>query len=229
VPIVLDAGAWADELAVVRSHSCGTMKTQVTRATRQRPRVCPNLLRRSEMADGTCSIDGCASSVKARGWCELHYQRIRLYGSIAGPPSVLQRFWSNIDRNGTGGCWVWQGEVTNTYGRIFVGGERKRQLVHRFAYEMFVGPIEPGMEIDHVCKVRLCANPDHLDQVTGRENKLRSIGFASANAKKTECIHGHPFDERNTHVTKNGQRKCRACDRDRVRARREQKRAAQPR
>lgn len=75
------------------------------------------------------------------------------------------------------GCWVWLGkiDVTNGYGRINlrVGGKQVTPPVHRVAYEALVGPIPAGMHIDHVCCVRRCINPNHLDLVTPGENNVR--------------------------------------------------------
>ena len=57
-----------------------------------------------------------------------------------------------------------------------VGGKRgKMVLAHRWAYQQFVGPIPPGLHIDHLCSIRHCMYPPHLEAVTPRENTLRSI------------------------------------------------------
>lgn len=70
------------------------------------------------------------------------------------------------------GCWLWQGEINrNGYGRVWVDG--KRLMAHRVVYELLHEPIADGLVLDHLCKVRRCCNPEHLDPVTPRENTLR--------------------------------------------------------
>lgn len=110
------------------------------------------------------------------------------------------------------GCWQWTGGVRpNRYGRQRVNNVTYQ--VHRLAYELAVGPIPDGLHLDHLCRNTLCINPLHLEPVTCRENLMRGIGPASVNSKKTHCNHGHPFDEINTSIKRNGHRRCRACER----------------
>jgi hypothetical protein len=125
------------------------------------------------------------------------------------------RFWSKVDANGV--CWEWTGAVMSKgYGTISIGGRCKR--AHRVAYELLVGPIPARLVLDHLCRVRRCVNPDHMQAVTHRENTFRSpITAAVRNAAKTHCIRGHPFDGTNTIVRADGWRRCRQCFRDRDR------------
>lgn len=121
-------------------------------------------------------------------------------------------------------CWVFTGaKSTNGYGRASVGGRRENGgrlvQVHRAVYEVLVGPIPEGLELDHLCGNRACYNPAHLEPVTHRENLLRGAGIAARNARKTECPHGHPYDEANTFITRRGTRSCRTCNRLRARKR----------
>ena len=110
------------------------------------------------------------------------------------------------------GCLLWTGgTVRNGYGRIFVLGRPK--MAHRVAYEMLNEPIPAGMQLDHLCRVRRCCSPAHLEPVTGRENKLRGQTVNAANAAKDQCDHGHPFSSANTYIWR-GARHCRACRRE---------------
>jgi hypothetical protein len=96
---------------------------------------------------------------------------------------------------------------------------------HRVAYEMLVGTIPKGLDLDHICHNgsgcgggescphRRCVNPDHLEPVTHRENMLRGETVAAMHARKTHCIHGHEFTPENTRIKRDGSRNCRACDR----------------
>jgi len=104
------------------------------------------------------------------------------------------------------GCWVYDGHIAvNGYGKT------DGKLVHRLVYEALVGPIPEGLQLDHLCRNRACYNPAHLEPVTDSENKLRSPLMGRANASKTHCAGGHPYDETNTYHTPSGQRQCRTC------------------
>lgn len=115
------------------------------------------------------------------------------------------RFWAKVQHSD--GCWEWQAATSAGYGRFGVG--KKMMLAHRISYEMLVGPILDGLHIDHLCRNRLCVNPDHLQAVTHRENVLRGEA-GMIQRMRTECPYGHPYDEINTHWYQ-GRRYCRAC------------------
>jgi hypothetical protein len=106
------------------------------------------------------------------------------------------------------GCWLWQGYVTpKGYGRVKWKGKVER--VHRLVYETLVGEIPHGLVTDHLCRVRRCCNPAHVEPVTIAENTRRGIP-GRYNAKKTHCKRGHEFDAENTYLHR-GRRQCRAC------------------
>lgn len=134
-----------------------------------------------------------------------------------------QAFFSRIKKQPDGGCWLYTGYITpNGYGTF--GYQKKFHYAHRFSYEFYKGPIPEGLEVDHLCKVRNCCNPDHLEAVTTLVNQHR------ANPPKDHCNRGHAFDEENTFYVKKGERfkrYCRACNRDRTRERKHQKLLAQ--
>ena len=74
-----------------------------------------------------------------------------------------------VDRNG---CWIWQKRIDcGGYGQQWNGA--KLVLAHRFYYEKFKGKIPNGLVLDHLCRVRACVNPEHLEIVTIRENCRR--------------------------------------------------------
>jgi hypothetical protein len=113
------------------------------------------------------------------------------------------------------GCWEWIagrfGGPNGRYGSFSV--KKTPVLAHRMAYELFKGPIPPGLQIDHLCRNTICVNPDHLEAVTPRVNVHRSLSPVAANARKTHCIQGHPLSGSNLYVPKPGVRSCRACRR----------------
>ena len=132
------------------------------------------------------------------------------------PPE--ERFWEKVER--TTSCWLWTGKLNpNGYAQFMVVG--RYQNVHRFAYELLVGPIPQGLTIDHLCRVRHCVNPAHLEPVTIRENVLRGEGLTASFARKTHCPQGHSYDLLNTHFNSAGGRECRHCHmlRERIRRR----------
>lgn len=78
-------------------------------------------------------------------------------------------------------------------------------------YELYKGAIPEGLQIDHLCRVRRCINPDHLEAVTRHENILRGESVIAKLARKTHCSKGHPFDAQNTYQRLTGGRDCKAC------------------
>lgn len=134
---------------------------------------------------------------------------------------TLTRFLTHIDKNqpdfkDLGPCWKWTKATQQGYG-IFTGPKRKQYKAHRFAYLSLVGPIPEGLQLDHLCRNRDCVNPDHLEPVTGKINKLRGKTVNQANSLKTHCPNGHPYNEINTYFSHEGKRSCRVCQRNRLR------------
>lgn len=119
---------------------------------------------------------------------------------------LAEKVWKRITK--TDSCWLWTGSRTDGYGNMKHQG--RGVLVHRVIYELLVGPIPGGLQLDHLCRVRNCVNPAHLEPVTPSENVRRGIAPAAANAAKTHCPRGHEYDEANTYRTGN-HRECHAC------------------
>jgi len=96
-----------------------------------------------------------------------------------------------------GDCWEWTGvRQRNGYGRCRRGD--RDVLVHRLAYQVAVGPIPEGLQVDHLCRNRACIRPDHLEAVSLKVNCHRSDSVGGINARKTRCPKGHPYDAENT-------------------------------
>ena len=110
------------------------------------------------------------------------------------------------------GCWEWQG-YRNQNGYAKSNG----RLVHRAVFEAMIGPVPLGLTLDHLCRVRHCLNPTHLEPVTHRENVLRGTSFIVDQVKKTHCPLGH---ELSLPPWKKAKRECRTCETSRLRARR---------
>ena len=130
------------------------------------------------------------------------------------------------------GCWLWTGKLFSKGYGMFRRTEnrvRKTYYAHKFSYELFVGPVPEGLELDHTCHNsdctlanqcphRRCVNPEHVEPVTHAENVRRSWHGNSANKKKTHCKYGHPFEGDNLAIllraTGKNSRRCNMCHRE---------------
>ena len=127
---------------------------------------------------------------------------------------AVQRFVRKVRRL-PGGCWEWTGQPAwNGYGRFGLDG--REIMAHRFAYEAVRGPVPTGLQLDHLCRNRICVRPSHLEAVTQKVNLQRGIGPALASQRqlaKTHCPHGHPYTPENILRVHGNERRCRECQR----------------
>jgi hypothetical protein len=89
------------------------------------------------------------------------------------------------------GCWLWESAVNqNGYGRFW--HKNKTKKAHRVSYEIYVGPIPDGLQIDHLCRQASCVNPHHLDVVTQKENQRRKpkVKICKHDVGHTQCRQG---------------------------------------
>lgn len=118
--------------------------------------------------------------------------------AVVLPPELAQHI-----RETEHGCWLWLGSQTpKGYG--ILPAPFGRVLAHRWAHETFVAPIPDGYHVDHLCFVRSCCNPAHLEAVTPSENVRRAAGTET-------CRRGHIRAEVGYYHFRNGTRHCRAC------------------
>jgi hypothetical protein len=134
--------------------------------------------------------------------CYSAYRQVRAMNYSA-------RFWAFVDASGD--CWLWRGQRNGRgYGRFAirpVASKLVLRAAHRAAWELLVGPIPKGMTIDHLCRVVLCVNPDHLEVVPPGVNTLRGFNPSALNARKISCKNGHS----DWFIRPNGNRECRQC------------------
>jgi hypothetical protein len=174
-----------------------------------------------------CTVEGCGNKHLAQGFCPKHYYHHRISGAFSKVDNEPEsRFWAKVDKNGPvhpelkTPCWLWTASVSpKGYGYFKWNGKVGR--VHRFAYLTFKGQIPDGLEVDHLCEVRHCVNPDHLQLLTHEENLLKSSNIVAINARKTHCPKGHPYDRMNSR----GFRSCLTCLRESRRLRKKRAKA----
>lgn len=92
-----------------------------------------------------------------------------------------QRFWPKVNKSGplpdpstgiTTPCWIWTAQISSSgYGVFSIC--RRPTAAHRVSYELVKGPIPDGLVTDHLCRVRSCVNPDHLQPTSMMINSQR--------------------------------------------------------
>ncbi len=136
---------------------------------------------------------------------------------------ILDRALEKIEYEPNTGCWLWAGNIDDHgYGRIQRGAHPddaadwgSYPLAHRVTYIKLKGLIPRELELDHLCRVRCCVNPAHLEPVLHRVNNLRGVSIMAENARKTACDRGHPYVEGSfANYNKDGapHRKCLICN-----------------
>lgn len=133
------------------------------------------------------------------------------YPGLVGSPKRPQSFVDVMERltqKFTIGdeCWEWTGSRA-TYGYAGFKLNGKTMRAHRLIYMLVNGPIPDGLTIDHLCHVRHCVRPSHLEAVTTTVNTTR------AKARQTHCLRGHEYTDADTYVGPTGARRCRVCRR----------------
>lgn len=120
--------------------------------------------------------------------------------------------WIETDKGFSSPCWIWQLCMTTVgYGQVRIN--RRNMQAHRALYEQYVGSIPEGLELDHLCRIKSCVNPNHMEPVTHLENTRRGVrdtAHLRLLRKKKECLRGHLLTPENTYVY-HGTRHCKSC------------------
>ena len=117
------------------------------------------------------------------------------------------------------GCFIWTGMLNGAgYGMVAVttNGVKRLRRAHRLYYEIEKGPIPEGLVIDHLCRMRCCLNPAHMEPVTSVENVMRGESFFAQQVRRTHCPQGHLYGGKNLRISAKGERICKICDRNRA-------------
>lgn len=119
-------------------------------------------------------------------------------------------------------CWIWQGSINpkTRYGTFRTGSRKNGHTfnAHRLVYQLMVGTIPAGGQIDHLCRNRACVNPAHMEIVTNRENALRRPDVIAARSREMCPKCGTDLTPENIYVRPNGTVECRECKRESVRS-----------
>lgn len=120
-------------------------------------------------------------------------------------------FETKLERVTESGCWLWIGCLhRNGYGHYYEKPRKQQWLAHRFAYQFFKGSIPKELQLDHLCRVRCCVNPEHLEAVTRKENILRGESPPAKCARRTHCKQGHALAGNNL-LNDGRSRRCLTC------------------
>ena len=178
-------GMVIDHLCHVR-HCCNPDHLEQITKAQNNLRVLP---RKSESS--YCREVGCEGEVVAKDRCQKHYDKYKRsdqFERVLLRGSEEERFWSKVNK--TDGCWLWTAGVDKSgYGR-FTGG----YLAHRWSYEKEIGLIPKDAVIDHLCHVRACVNPQHLEAVSRGANSTRR---AKANLNSATGVRGVSYNPAN--------------------------------
>lgn len=176
------------------------------------------------ISDAICAAQRCDVAASKGRWCGKHYERVRKSGSPTGRrrPNLRERFFAKVDQNGPiperrpdlGPCWLWTGaKLENGYGR-FTDARRVQRPAHTCSYILAGRLVPRGHEMDHLCFVKDCVRPTHLEPVLHVENLRRADVAYGIRTAQTHCPKNHEYTPENTlRVGANG-RGCRTCKND---------------
>lgn len=97
------------------------------------------------------------------------------------PP--IERFMEKVSKQADG-CWIWTASLNRGYGQFRYDGKPRK--AYRWSYEHFIGPIPEGMQVDHICRVPACVNPEHLRVCTNKQN-MENLGDRAGNPYRGAC------------------------------------------
>lgn len=139
--------------------------------------------------------------------------------------SAESRFWAKVRKEPGDGCWLWLGSLVRGYGDFWPEAQRKaprRAKAHRFSWILANGPIPDGLQVCHHCDTPACVRPDHLFLGTVSDNLKDCVAKGRHRyyvaPPKVACPQGHLYEPGNLVRRSDGSRRCRRCNRERLRA-----------
>lgn len=170
--------------AVYCKNLCSGHYTQKRRGGPLKPIVI-----RSNSSLLPCSFDGCVNNQQAKGLCGAHWRQQNLgkpLSKLRNQESIMERIMPQVEK--TEYCWFWQGRVSGTskYPQISLGG--RQTMVHRIVFEELSRQLEPGETLDHLCRNKVCVNPNHLEPVSLRENVKRMHAWKSLEKENKRLV-----------------------------------------
>jgi hypothetical protein len=102
-------------------------------------------------------------------------------------PDIASRIDAKLDKSGD--CWLWTGYVQED-GYVTLKNYGKVVKLHRVAYQLAHGTIPAGIQVDHRCRVRHCANPNHLRLATNKQN-MENIGSRKGSSTPYRGVQEH--------------------------------------
>lgn len=154
----------------------------------------------------TCTVEGCDLPHVSHGLCSKHRARVEAHGTTDEPhkATTYERLMSKVDQQGPvpahapelGACWIWTGSISASgYGSFWSGPDLRVQLTHRWMYRHVHGIEDPNHVIDHRCFRKNCVNPDHLREITFKQNVENQS--ALLNTANTSGFRGVSYNKRN--------------------------------
>jgi hypothetical protein len=158
----------------------------------------------------------------------LYYSFYNDEGDITMEQERVDRFWAKVDIKSQDDCWLWTAGTTSKGYGSFAIAPQKTATAHKIAWALAKNNgvmSDPKDHIMHLCDVKRCVNPNHLELGDAMQNNkdalARGVRVPHRLSERESCSHGHPRTPENTHPKYNT---CILCMRDSARKSKERKR-----